>query len=35
MRAEKHVALPDEDGAEFASLEAAMIKELAPVGCSK
>jgi hypothetical protein len=32
MRAEKHLVLPDEDGAEFADLEAAMVAELAPVG---
>jgi hypothetical protein len=32
LRAEKHVVLPDEDLAEFAALEAAMIDELAPVG---
>ncbi|HSA79606.1 MAG TPA: hypothetical protein VLE23_02210, partial [Geminicoccaceae bacterium] len=32
MRAAKHVVLPDEDAAEFAGLEAAMIAELAPVG---
>jgi hypothetical protein len=32
MRAEKHLVLPDEDGAEFAALEAAMVEELAPVG---
>jgi hypothetical protein len=32
MRAEKHVLLPDEDGAEFAALEAALVAELAPVG---
>jgi hypothetical protein len=32
MRAEKHVILPDEDGAEFAALEAEMIEELAPAG---
>ena len=32
MRAEKHVVLPDEDAAEFAALEAALVAELAPVG---
>jgi hypothetical protein len=32
MRAEKHVVLPDEEGAEFAALEAALVEELAPVG---
>jgi hypothetical protein len=32
MRAEKHLVLPDEDAAEFADLEAAMVEELAPVG---
>ena len=32
MRAEKYVLLPDEDAAEFAGLEAALIEELAPVG---
>jgi hypothetical protein len=32
MRAMKHIVLPDEDNAEFAALEAAMIAELAPVG---
>jgi hypothetical protein len=32
MRAEKHVLLPDEDAAEFAALEAALVAELAPVG---
>jgi hypothetical protein len=32
LRAVKHVVLPDEDAAEFAELEAAMVKELAPVG---
>ena len=32
MRAQKHVVLPDEDGAEFAGLQAALIEELAPVG---
>ena len=32
MRAEKHLVLPDEDAAEFAALEAALIEELAPVG---
>ena len=32
MRAAKYVVLPDEDVAEFAALEAALIEELAPVG---
>jgi hypothetical protein len=32
LRAQKHVVLPDEDAAEFAALEAALIEELAPVG---
>jgi hypothetical protein len=32
LRAARHVVLPNEDGAEFAALEAAMIEELAPVG---
>ena len=32
LRALKYVVLPEEDGAEFAALEAAMIDELAPVG---
>src|SRR5262245_15935994 len=32
MRAEKYVVLPDEDAAEFAELEAALLEELAPVG---
>jgi hypothetical protein len=32
MRAQKHIVLPDEDAAEFAALEAAMIEELAPAG---
>jgi hypothetical protein len=32
MRAQKHIVLPDEDGVEFAALEAAMVQELAPVG---
>jgi hypothetical protein len=32
MRAEKHIVLPDEEAAEFAGLEAAMVEELAPVG---
>jgi hypothetical protein len=32
LRAEKHIVLPDEDAAEFAELEAAMIAELAPEG---
>jgi hypothetical protein len=32
MRAQKHIVLPDEDAAEFAELEAALVEELAPVG---
>ena len=32
MRAQKYVLLPDEDAAEFAGLEAALLEELAPVG---
>ena len=32
MRAEKHLVLPDEDGAEFAALEAALVADLASVG---
>jgi hypothetical protein len=32
MRAQKHFVLPDEDGAEFAGLEATAVAELAPVG---
>jgi hypothetical protein len=32
MRAQKYVVLPEEDGAEFAELEAALIAELAPDG---
>jgi hypothetical protein len=32
LRAQKHLVLPDEDAAEFAHLEAAMIAELAPIG---
>ena len=32
MRAQQHLVLPDEDGAEFADLEAALVAELAPVG---
>jgi hypothetical protein len=32
MRAEKYVVLPDEDAAEFAGLQAALVEELAPVG---
>jgi hypothetical protein len=32
LRAEKHLVLPDEDAAEFAELEAALVEELAPVG---
>ncbi len=32
LRAQKHLVLPEEDGAEFAALEAALVEELAPVG---
>jgi hypothetical protein len=32
MRAEKYLVLPDEDAAEFAELETALVAELAPVG---
>jgi hypothetical protein len=32
LRAQKYVVLPEEDAAEFAGLEAAMMDELAPVG---
>jgi hypothetical protein len=32
MRAQKHLVLPDEDAAEFAALQAALVEELAPVG---
>jgi hypothetical protein len=32
LRAQKYLVLPDEDGTEFAALEAATIEELAPVG---
>ncbi len=32
MRAQKYLVLPDEDAAEFAGLEAALVEELAPVG---
>jgi hypothetical protein len=32
LTAQKYVVLPEEDAAEFAGLEAAMIEELAPVG---
>ena len=31
MRAQQHLVLPDEDAAEFAALEAAMMTELQPV----
>ena len=31
-RAEKQLVLPDEDAAEFATLEAALVEELAPAG---
>jgi hypothetical protein len=30
--AQKHIVLPDENAAEFAALEAALVEELAPVG---
>jgi hypothetical protein len=32
LRAQKYVVLPEEDAAEFAELEAALVTELAPVG---
>jgi hypothetical protein len=32
MRAQKHLVLPQEDGAAFEALEAAILAELAPVG---
>jgi hypothetical protein len=32
LRAQKYLVLPEEDGAEFAALEAALLAELAPVG---
>jgi len=32
LRAQKYVVLPEEDAAEFAELEAALVAELAPVG---
>jgi hypothetical protein len=32
IRAQKYLVLPEEDAAEFADLEDAMIEELAPVG---
>ena len=32
LRAQKYLVLPEEDGAEFAALEAALLEELAPVG---
>jgi hypothetical protein len=32
MRAQKYLVLPDEDAAELAELEAALVEELAPVG---
>jgi hypothetical protein len=32
MRAQQHLVLPEEDAAEFAALEAALVEELAPVG---
>ena len=32
LRAEKYLVLPEEDAAEFAGLEAALLEELAPVG---
>jgi hypothetical protein len=31
LRAQKHVVLPQEDGAEFARFQAALLEELAPV----
>jgi hypothetical protein len=35
MRAAKYLVLPEEDAAEFAELEAALIEELAPVGARR
>jgi hypothetical protein len=32
LRAQKYLVLPEEDAAEFADLEAALLEELAPVG---
>ena len=32
LRVPKYVVLPDEDAAEFAELQAALLEELAPVG---
>ena len=32
MRAQKYLVLPDEDAAEYAGLEAALVEELAPAG---
>jgi hypothetical protein len=32
LRAQKYLVLPEEDAAEFAGLEAALVEELAPVG---
>jgi hypothetical protein len=32
LRAQKYLVLPEEDGAAFAALEAALVAELAPVG---
>jgi hypothetical protein len=32
LRAQKYLVLPEEDAAEFAALEAALVEELAPVG---
>jgi hypothetical protein len=32
LRAQKYLVLPEEDAAEFAALEAALLEELAPVG---
>jgi hypothetical protein len=32
LRAQKYLVLPEEDAAEFAELEAALLEELAPVG---
>jgi hypothetical protein len=35
FRAQKHVVLDDEDAAEFAALEAALVEELAPDGAPR
>jgi hypothetical protein len=32
LRAQKYLVLPEEDAAEFADLETALVEELAPVG---